>query len=207
MASYRNRVLATCCKHPPLHAKVLCLRNKSIILYLITLLHPIFAHAQNLAALDAKNGFKDAKFGMPLSHFKGMKLIYSSPSSGSKGYIRISDKKAIGDIPLTGITYYFFNNKLRSVHVRANIKFQPEILQTLEASYGPGNLTAHSAGSFYGYWETKNVILQFSEYYAGNKEVIAEFYSVTIMEEERKYEFSRRQRNDDLKTKKRQAGL
>ena len=29
MASYRNRVLATCCKHPPLHAKVLCLRNKS----------------------------------------------------------------------------------------------------------------------------------------------------------------------------------
>ena len=30
MASYRNRVLATCCKHPPLHAKVLCLRNKSI---------------------------------------------------------------------------------------------------------------------------------------------------------------------------------
>ena len=107
----------------------------------------------SLAALDAKNGFKDAKLGTALTQFKGI-VPYKGDKLGSM--VRPSDAKRIGDIPLKYIKYNFYKGKLASILVMVDIDYKDEILATLTNAYGRG---IESIGCFRA-WKTQKVDME-----------------------------------------------
>ena len=106
----------------------------------------------SLAALDAKNGFKDAKLGTARTQFKGL-VPYKGDKLGSM--VRPSDVKRIGDIPLKYIKYNFYKGKLASILVIADISYKDAIISTLKVGYGPG---VESVGC-YRAWKGNKVVM------------------------------------------------
>ena len=108
----------------------------------ILLLFIIFIANKAIAqtALDNKNGFRDAKFGMPISAFKGMKRDKSTDGiTELKFYTRATDIKKLGDIPLNSITYTFNKvDRLMSILITADEQYGEDILETLNSAYGKG---------------------------------------------------------------------
>lgn len=109
-----------------------------------------------LDALDEKNGFQDAKFGMPLSSFDGMIPDENNePDNSHKTYTRLSDKRMLGEIPLSLVEYTFYKDRLISIQFRAEGKENIyNTLQALHAAYGPGKETV-----FGPIWEGQNVLM------------------------------------------------
>jgi len=110
----------------------------------------------SLAALDEKNGFQDAKFGMPLSAFSGMIPDENNESGYShQTYTRLSDKKMLGEIPLSLVEYTFYKDRLISIQFRAEGEENSyNVLQALRTAYGPGKETILGP-----VWEGKNVLM------------------------------------------------
>ena len=108
----------------------------------------------SLAALDEKNGFQDAEFGMPLAAFHGLVPDeYNKPDDYFKNYTVSSGKKMLGEIPLSLIEYTFYKGRLIAIEFRAEGKENSSyVLQALRAAYGPGQES--SIGSM---WEGENV--------------------------------------------------
>jgi len=110
------------------------------IIILIVFLLSQSATAQGTSGtLDAKNGFRDAKFGMPLSAFKGIVPTGSiSVSNGVKTveYKRPSDVLRIGDIKLVSISYTFYNDKLYYISIGAAEEDRAQLQYTFTQAYG-----------------------------------------------------------------------
>ncbi len=99
------------------------------------------AEAQSTGALDAKNGFRDAKFGMPLSSFKGMvKGVFYKPNEESNSYSRPSDALRIGDIKLKSIDYTFYLGRLSAINIAPEGEDDTALLYTFINLYGQPRL-------------------------------------------------------------------
>jgi hypothetical protein len=114
--------------------------------------------------LDEKNGFRDAKFGAHFSSFRNM--VYSDyPNKKDESYwfSRTTDTLALGDIPLSYITYLFYKSRLIRVGSESEGHFK-EIYDTLTEAYGKYTKTDSSRyeGYLYHryYWQGNKVELQ-----------------------------------------------
>lgn len=129
-----------------------------LLLLLAGLLLSSHSMAQgSLAALDAKNGFRDAKFGMTRAQLKGM-VLYKGDDFGN--YIRPADRKMIGDIPLRTIRYRFHKGVLYSLFIVIDSRYKDQILETFRIAYGPGRNSPKLAG--FQNWKGKKIELSIS---------------------------------------------
>ena len=109
------------------------------LLFLVGLLVlPLQSFAQgSLTDLDAKNGFRNVKFGVLRSTFKDLVSTDADPNEKSdwKNYERRSDSKTLGDIPLDYISYKFYKNYLIQISLQSKGHFE-EIFETITQAYG-----------------------------------------------------------------------
>lgn len=139
----------------------------TLLLVLAGLLISSYSVAQgSLATLDAKNGFRDVKFGAPAEAFPGME--HSLTLDDYEYHNRPSDKLLLGDIPIKEIGYDFNKNRLVRVHIILDAKKvdKDEVLKSLSFAYGGPNYTVGREII----WEGKKVILSlvdsgYNDYY------------------------------------------
>lgn len=94
----------------------------------------------SLAALDAKNGFKDAKFGMSISAFKGLTLDEDEMNSEQRKYYRgPTYNNVLGNTKLKYIQYSFYKGRLDKIVfvVKGNTACY-NVLKAVQVAYGPG---------------------------------------------------------------------
>lgn len=93
---------------------------------------------RNRGKLNEKNGFRDLKFGTPITAVKG--LVALAPAShGSRTYQRPSDAKKIGKYALSSITYTFYKGQLSRIHIDTDDYLDSRgVLEAFQALYGPG---------------------------------------------------------------------
>lgn len=114
-----------------------------ILTFVILCFYNITA-AQNISkSLDAKNGFRDAKFGMLLSSFKNLyqtesQKHFSNNNDGYVYYSRSSDALNIGDIKLNSIEYTFYKNRLNKITIHSDLKNDISLFDTFVQVYGKG---------------------------------------------------------------------
>lgn len=105
-----------------------------VVLAIVLLSSNVLAQG-SLSYLDSKNGFRDLKFGSPISSSNGFKLDGTTDAL-NKSYTRTTDKLSIGNTPLEAITYTAYNGKLARVNLYSDPKFANEILLAFVALYG-----------------------------------------------------------------------
>jgi hypothetical protein len=120
---------------------MIIIRSKKRTTFLVVLFFSLSAIAQETSgALDTKNGFRDAKFGMLISTFKGIVPtgMVTTFSNGSKTieYKRPADVLRIGDIKLKSISYAFYSNKLSYITIEAGEEARVPLQKTFTQAYG-----------------------------------------------------------------------
>jgi len=130
---------------------------KTALFVSLFLLNNLFSFGQNLKALDDKNGFREAKFGVSPSSFKNLEQVKTTPIIGldpekSKNVDRTKlypvkgeyyDKDVdlhIGNFPLDYVVYHFYKDKLVSIGIKVSqgLTNQDGVLDVLETAYGKG---------------------------------------------------------------------
>lgn len=112
---------------------------KKILLLLAFLCFGVSLIAQNVKALDAKNGFRDFKFGDDISTFKDLVLVEESNDGITKFFHISGDKLAIGSSELEVLVYGFYKDKLFSVSIRTKgLTNSRGVLMALQELYGKG---------------------------------------------------------------------
>lgn len=99
---------------------------------------PLCAAAQNVKALDQKNGFRDLTFGVDtLAIAQRMQEPTKNPNT--KIYSRPTDELKIGAAELKDIYYYFYKNQLSDIiiHTKGLVNSKA-MLAALQANYGRG---------------------------------------------------------------------
>ena len=129
---------------------------KTVLLISIFILSYLFSFGQNLKALDDKNGFREAKFGMAPSSFKNLEIVKATPIVGLSGekkdinYHKLYPVKGeyydkevdlhIGKFPLDYVEYHFYKDKLVTIEIKVSegLTNQNGVLEVLETAYGKG---------------------------------------------------------------------
>jgi hypothetical protein len=112
----------------------------------------------SIAYLDARNGFRDLRFGQSLA--SGMTLIENDRDT--KFYRRASDDMKMGGGSLSEITYGFYKGHLFTVMLKAlGIVDSQALLDTLRAAYGPGNKTNQFLDNYF--WRGNDVMVMYEE--------------------------------------------
>ena len=165
---------------------------KTLSMILSFLIIPIVVIGQNLKALDDKNGFRKATFGMSPYSFKNLEQVMVQPLIGLKEDRNPKNSKFypvqgeyydkdvdlyIGNFPLDYIKYYFYKNKLVTIEIKVRkgkgLNNQNGVLEVLETAYGKGvlkkvnNTSAVDNNSYSNYsWEGGKVKMKYtiSEY-------------------------------------------
>ena len=155
---------------------------KTALFVSLFLLNNLFSFGQNLKALDDKNGFREAKFGVSPSSFKNLEQVKTTPIIGldpekSKNVDRTKlypvkgeyyDKDVdlhIGDFPLDYVEYYFYKNILVSIEIKVSNGFtnQNGVLNVLETAYGKGVLQKYNLGrDLYYIWEGEEIAMSYT---------------------------------------------
>jgi hypothetical protein len=103
--------------------------------------------------LDARNGFRDLKFGQSISQCPGMRLVKTDyrgiSGQNVKTYVRASDVLRIGTAQLDSILYIFYKDKLMAVQITAKSDDDMRVIMGAFAElYGEGKV---------GSWEGEKV--------------------------------------------------
>ncbi len=135
---------------------------KKILLILIVLIAPFrLLTAQNLKALDEKNGFRDYKFGDSLSKFANLNLIEATKDSLTGYYIKTDDKLTIGENAVE-IIYAFYRGQLYSVIIKTKGYINSRgLLKTIEELYGKGYQSNQYMEKYY--WFGKECTASYDE--------------------------------------------
>lgn len=113
---------------------------KKILLLLAFLCFSVSLIAQSTKELDAKNGFRDHKFGDDISTFKDMVEIESGPDGLNKFYRMTGDKLSIGSSELKKISYGFYKDKFYAVSIETEgYSNSRGVLKALQELYGRGS--------------------------------------------------------------------
>ena len=122
------------------------------------------SESDKLAALDAKNGFRNYKLGSRLGEFSGLRQARSTVDETS---YEVQDfDKTLGAFELSGITLTFEAGILKEIEVKADGRQNAAGLkQTLTEAYGePNDFDTSGLSITYG-WNANDVELKFSEFY------------------------------------------
>jgi len=96
--------------------------------------------------IQSDKGFRDFHWGDEISSMPPDFEIISDESYGDPGCVTVgrlkNEKLAIGDIKITSIKYYFFNNQLGRIYIQGDWKYYDLIKVLLSQKYGePKTLT------------------------------------------------------------------
>jgi hypothetical protein len=118
-------------------------RMRTILFASLFILSRLISNGQDLKALDDKNGFREAKFGMFQGSFKNLIFVSRDIREGftyEEKYKMNNDDLHIGDFILDAIYYNFYKGQLISIIIEVNNDYSNQIgvLKVLEAAYGKG---------------------------------------------------------------------
>lgn len=131
------------------------------ILTIALLAFTLKLHAQNLKALDNKNGFRELSFGDTIVDFSSWKVIGASEDSTQLFYERLDDKLKIGDA-VVKISYVFFKKKFYCVFIQTEgFENSHSIYNTLKEMYGKGYKSNPYIERYY--WWGKKVSLSYEQ--------------------------------------------
>jgi hypothetical protein len=131
---------------------------KSLLL-ITALLLPLGAAAQNpppptvstvevagsIEALDAKNGFRNYKFGTDITAYENLR------PKGKGMYHATAENMSIGDVKLNGLEFGAQDGKLATVSLSTlGTKNVEKLLDILVAQYGPGQAAGYEAQAWKG---------------------------------------------------------
>lgn len=132
---------------------------KKIMLIAIVLITS-FSFAQNLKALDEKNGFRNLKFGMSIDSLKNSKIIESHKYQ--KYYIKTDENLKIGDFDVKAISYGFYKGHLDFILIEiVGYSNSRGIKGVFESQYGKGYQSNEYIEKYY--WFGNNVSLCYDE--------------------------------------------
>lgn len=118
------------------------------------------AAAGGLEDLDARNGFRDARFGAPFESFRGLALLSDGGARGSTLYVRPADELRFGEASLDGVTYGFYAGRLYYVTLfTSGARNGRAALAELERAYGPGQRSSGDADEYV--WRGARVLLHY----------------------------------------------
>jgi hypothetical protein len=124
----------------------------------LTAIAPAFAGG--IDALDAADGFRDARFGARVESFEGLELLSASGARGMDVYVRPSDVLQLGAATLDGVTYGFYRGELYFVALfTSGTRNSEAALLQLEKDYGPGTRLSGQANEYV--WRGRKVMLHF----------------------------------------------
>ncbi|MBG8552360.1 hypothetical protein [Hymenobacter guriensis] len=130
---------------------------KKLLLSLVLILVCYTVRAQNVKALDEKNGFRDARFWADTTAIKD--LVYLTTSQDRiRYYKRTSDSPSIGNAQVD-ISYGFYKGRLMAVVLTTNSASY--LLDALKASYGPGIQNNRYIPEYF--WLGQQVYMSFKE--------------------------------------------
>lgn len=86
------------------------------------------------AELDTRNGFRDVRFGEPLS--RGFKLVFEDQTRPWRVYERRSDNREIGTAKLLSINYYTFDGVAAGVALIASGGNCDALVESFTSVYG-----------------------------------------------------------------------
>jgi len=136
----------------------------------------------SLAYLDAKDGFRDVRFGIASSSMDNLVLVQEDADNKSKTFTRIGDELMLDDVPLETIEYTFFEDRLCQVVMKWKVistdeqipRPQPTKIPVVAASvYGkPTRRTQNKDENLY-VWRGRKVGVMINELFLpGVKDVI-----------------------------------
>jgi hypothetical protein len=118
-------------------------------------------NAQNITALDAKNGFRDVVFGDTITKFTSLKMFEDSGSA--EYYTRTTDDLSAGGATIDRIVYGFYKGRVFSVMLTTKGYANGRtLLQMLRSLYGQSNQPNRDVENYYWMGDTCTLT------YAGN---------------------------------------
>ena len=113
---------------------------------------------QSVKLLDDKNGFRDLKFGTPLSEIKGLVSVEGS----TKYFTRPDDAMTVGESTIKTLVYGFYDGRLMSVRFSTEgLANSYHALQALQASYGQGSKPNEYIEEYH--WGSNKVSMNYEE--------------------------------------------
>lgn len=157
------------------------MKNISLLLLLCSTL---LSQAQNLKALDEKNGFREMKFGSDIKEFPAMSPIEYESDSLIIFYKLTDDKLKIGSHEVERITYGFYKDKFYLVMIKINgYSNSRGVLDVMTELYGKGDKSNRYIEKYY--WSGDAVWASYSENSITNDAMIY-FSSKTISDRVKK---------------------
>jgi len=111
---------------------------------------------QNLKALDAKYGFREAKFEMPFSSFKN--LVEVEPCC----YKSTTENFKLGEYTLDRVVYFFYKDQLSLIMIDTEGYINSRgFLKILQEAYGEGSQSNKYIEKYY--WFGEKVIMSYDQ--------------------------------------------
>ena len=152
----------------------------------VSISKPLNGTQGTIAALDAKNGFRDATFGDSISQYTGMIQTKDSkelfPDDPTKVYFKKEDKLRLGDADLRDISYFFDQGRLTEVQVWIDGTYDSnKVLEALKYAYGPPTEVKGNWSS----WTSKKVFMFYNQFtdYAGKEVAFVQMRSLEMEKE------------------------
>ena len=149
---------------------------------------------------SSSSGFRGIKWGTDigsLTDFSPLTLAelnsrlgMSYPDvPGTEYFIRKDEKLLIGDIPITGIYYFFYHKMLFQVYAICPKEGAGSVQHLLEKKYGAPELKVQGPPKFH--WDTGDVIIDFKPI-GRNYWIIYQYQQYAVEYEKKKNEMSKR---------------
>lgn len=124
-----------------------------------------FAQSPQIKELDAKNGFRDVKFGSAPSLLTGAKL--EAEQGAVRMYSRPADALKIGEAQVSDIFYIYLKDRLMTVRLAAIGQANSQnMLDAFIMQYGPGYRDRKYRESYS--WDGQIVDMRYDQDQAGN---------------------------------------
>ncbi len=148
------------------------------ILLLLTLAVCAMAHAQDIAELERRNGFKDLKLGIPVDSVKGeLKLkksfLEQNQFDANLYTVEHPDYRRIGEVGVRKIEIKTYKDLIYQIHVVTDK--DPRLMKALESIYGPSSYDMKRETYF---WKGDTLILKFRSYSRNQLEMIYTSYLI-----------------------------
>lgn len=140
-------------------------------LTLLLILFSIVSHAQKIAELEKRNGFKDLKLGMPIDSVKGYKLrkeFKEQDEFDAKLYsVENPLYASIGEVKINAVELKTYKDQVYQIHVIADK--DPRLMKALESIYGSAEYDMKRETYF---WKGQTLVLKFKSYSRNQLEMI-----------------------------------